>query len=124
MTTSVRFCLSYNPLKYDYIAVKANIISIRKRIVDTCGDTIFITRRYPLNNSDVIYMIISIAGLFMLTKHTALLFYHLSPRLPSCMRSTRNVRKKMNFNNMIMKFCAQLGSVYNLNFDAGRIRTR
>ena len=35
MTTSVRFCLSYDPLKWDSIAFKMNIISTRKRIVDT-----------------------------------------------------------------------------------------
>ena len=35
MTTSVRFCLSYDLLKWDFIAFKLNIISIRKHIVDT-----------------------------------------------------------------------------------------
>ena len=35
MTTSVRFCLSYDPLKWDFIAFKMNIISKRKRIVGT-----------------------------------------------------------------------------------------
>ena len=35
MTTSVRFCLSYDPLKWDSIAFNMNIISIRKCIVDT-----------------------------------------------------------------------------------------
>ena len=35
MTTSVRFCLSYEPLKWDFIAFKMKIISLRKRIVDT-----------------------------------------------------------------------------------------
>ena len=34
MTTSVRFCLSYGPLQWDFIAFKVNMISIRKRIVD------------------------------------------------------------------------------------------
>ena len=33
MTTSVRFYLSYNPLKLDFVAFKTNIISIRKCIV-------------------------------------------------------------------------------------------
>ena len=33
MTTSVRFCLSYDPLKLDFIAFKMNIISIRKHVV-------------------------------------------------------------------------------------------
>ena len=32
---SVRFCLSYDPLKWNFIAFKMNIISIRKRVVDT-----------------------------------------------------------------------------------------
>ena len=71
MITSVRFCLSYDPLKWDFIAFKMNTISKRKRIVDisivngvtytrksvsiyTCGHTIFMTRLYPLNNSVVI----------------------------------------------------------------------
>ena len=35
MTTSARFCLSYDPLKYDFIAFKMSVISIRKRVVDT-----------------------------------------------------------------------------------------
>ena len=35
MRVSVRFCLSYNPLKLDFNAVKMNIISMRKCIVDT-----------------------------------------------------------------------------------------
>ena len=70
MTTSVRFCLLYDRLKLDFISFKMDNISSRKRIVDTavvndvtsnapkcyymCGHTIFMTRRYPLNNSDVI----------------------------------------------------------------------
>ena len=32
---AVRSCLSYDPLKLDFIAFKTNIISIRKYIVDT-----------------------------------------------------------------------------------------
>ena len=36
MTTSVRFCLSYDPLELDFIAFKIlDNISSRKRIVDT-----------------------------------------------------------------------------------------
>ena len=35
MTMSVRFCLSYDPLKWDFITFKKNIISIRKCVVDT-----------------------------------------------------------------------------------------
>ena len=35
MTMNVRFCLSYEPLKYYFIAFKINIISLRKRIVVT-----------------------------------------------------------------------------------------
>ena len=35
MTTSVRFCLLYDPFKRDFIAFKMNIISARKRTVDT-----------------------------------------------------------------------------------------
>ena len=70
MTMSVRFCLSYDPLKWDFIDFKMNIISIRKHIADsgivndlTClpqsvitGVVImnFMTRHYPLNNSNVI----------------------------------------------------------------------
>ena len=34
MTTSVRFCLSYDHLKWDFIAFKMNV-SVRKHIVDT-----------------------------------------------------------------------------------------
>ena len=53
MTTRVRFCLSYDPLKWDFNPSKLNIISIRKRINDdvtsmrqsviTYGHTIFMT---------------------------------------------------------------------------------
>ena len=49
MTTSVRFSLSYDPLKWDFIAFKMNFLSTRKRNVDidvvndvacyTCGHT-------------------------------------------------------------------------------------
>ena len=35
MTKSIRFCLSYDPLNWDFIVYKMNNISIRKRIVDT-----------------------------------------------------------------------------------------
>ena len=35
MTTSVKLCLSYDPLNWDFIAFKLNIISLRKHIVDT-----------------------------------------------------------------------------------------
>ena len=35
MTTSVRLCLSYDPLKPDFIAFKISFISISKCIVDT-----------------------------------------------------------------------------------------
>ena len=34
MTTSVRYCLSYERLKWDFVIFKMNIISIRKHIVD------------------------------------------------------------------------------------------
>ena len=34
MTTRVRFCLLYDSLKWDFIAFKINIFSIRKRILD------------------------------------------------------------------------------------------
>ena len=34
ITTYVRFCLSYDPLKWDFIAFIMNIISVRKLIVD------------------------------------------------------------------------------------------
>ena len=35
LTTSLRFCISNDPLKWDSIAFKMSIILIRKRIVDT-----------------------------------------------------------------------------------------
>ena len=34
MITSVKFFLSYGPLKQDFIAFKMNILSIRKRVLD------------------------------------------------------------------------------------------
>ena len=72
MTTSVRFCLSFDPLKWNFIALKMNTISKRKCVVDTdfVNDVTctrvrakvllrvwsynFMARRYLLNNSDVI----------------------------------------------------------------------
>ena len=41
---------------------------------------------------------ISLARLFKLTKHIALLFYLLSPYLLAWMRGSRNVRKNMHIN--------------------------
>ena len=35
MTTGVRFCVSYDPLKWDFIAVTIGNISRRKGIADT-----------------------------------------------------------------------------------------
>ena len=58
----------FTTLTWDFIAFNLNIISIRKRIADTvvvidvmyapkykytCGHIIFMARRYPLNNSDI-----------------------------------------------------------------------
>ena len=37
MITSVRFCLSYDPLKWDFVTFKMNIITIRNHIVGTDG---------------------------------------------------------------------------------------
>ena len=69
MTTSVRFCLSYDPFKWDFVVFKMNNISIRKRIADmdvvndvTCTRQSVTTRwlydfydpKVSLNNSDVI----------------------------------------------------------------------
>ena len=61
MTTGVIFCLSYDRLKWDFIAFKMNIISLRKRIVDTDvvvrAKVLLNVWSYdfydPLNNSDV-----------------------------------------------------------------------
>ena len=70
MTTTVRFCLSYDRFKLNLIAFKVNIISIENPTLSrttlwrymyapkcyvTCGHTIFMTWRYPLNNCDVIW---------------------------------------------------------------------
>ena len=64
MTASVGFCLSYGPLKWDLVAFRMNIVSIRNRIVDMdvandLTDTHqsvydFYDMTFPLNNSDVI----------------------------------------------------------------------
>ena len=35
ITTSIRFRLSYDPLNWDFISLKMNLISIRKCVVDT-----------------------------------------------------------------------------------------
>ena len=34
-STSVRFCVSYDPWKSDFVSYKMNSISIRKSIIDT-----------------------------------------------------------------------------------------
>ena len=70
MTTSVRFFLSHDPLKWDFIAFRINIILVRKSTVDTdvvndvtCTRQSVITRVatrflrhdvYALNNCDII----------------------------------------------------------------------
>ena len=69
MTTSVRLCLSYGPLKSGFIASKMDNISGGKCIADkdvvnditsthqsviTRDHTTFMTQRYPLNNGDII----------------------------------------------------------------------
>ena len=71
MTTSVRFCLSYDSFKWGFIASKIDINSIENITLSrtaswryapvikcyvTCGHTIFMTWRYPLNNSDAIWL--------------------------------------------------------------------
>ena len=69
MTTSVRFCLSYDPLKWDFVTFKMNIMSVRKCTIVSCavhdvtcthqnvmtyGQLIFLIQHYPLNKSDII----------------------------------------------------------------------
>ena len=54
---------------------------------------------------------ISFARLFKLTKHSALLFYLLSPYLLSCRRGSRNVRKNMHIIKMVMEFCVYWSTV-------------
>ena len=34
MTTRIRFCISFDHLKWDFIAFKMNVISMRKRTVE------------------------------------------------------------------------------------------
>ena len=68
---------------------------------------------------------ISFAHLFKLTKHIALLFYLLSPYLPSCMRGSRNVRNNVHINKTIMKFCGHWSTVCGItNSDADGTRTQ
>ena len=65
MATSVTFFLSYDPLKLDFIAVKMNKDThfwhgrcqwrYAPKCYYTCGHTIFMAWRYPLNNSYVIW---------------------------------------------------------------------
>ena len=72
-TTRIRFCLSHDRFKLDFIVFKVDIISIENTTLSrtslwrymyapkcyvTCGITIFMTWRYPLNNSDVIWQIL------------------------------------------------------------------
>ena len=54
MTTSVRFCLSYDPLKLDFIAFKVDDISRRKRIDDTdvVNDFTFTRESGPIQYRD------------------------------------------------------------------------
>ena len=70
MIKSVRFCLSYDPFKLDFIVFKVDIISTENAMLSwsslwcyiyvpkcyvRCGHTIYMTQHYPLNNSDVIW---------------------------------------------------------------------
>ena len=57
MTTSVRFCLSYDPLKWDFIAFKMHIISVRKCIIDTdVINDVTCTRRSYYTSGHAIFM--------------------------------------------------------------------
>ena len=50
MTTKVRFCESYDPLKWDFIAFKTNLISVRKQTVDTdVANDVMCTRQSVLH---------------------------------------------------------------------------
>ena len=53
----------------------------------------------------------SSARLFKLPKHIVF-FYLLSPYLPSCMKGTGNIRKKMHFIKMKIKSCARSGAPF------------
>ena len=64
---------------------------------------------------------ISFARLFKSTKHTALLFYFLSPYLLSCVRGSRNVRTNMHIIKTIMKFCER-ALEHSLRYDEFRRR--
>ena len=69
MTKSVRICLSYDPLNWDFITYKMNIISINNtlligmlsmtlcvgaKVILHVYHMIFMTPCYPLNYSDII----------------------------------------------------------------------
>ena len=58
ITTSVRLCLSYEPLKCDFITFKINIISIRKRIADMYVVKDVTCTRQSTNTRDMIKKII------------------------------------------------------------------
>ena len=46
MTTRVKFCLSCDPLKLDFIAFKMDNMSTRKRIADVVDDYLYASKCY------------------------------------------------------------------------------
>ena len=81
MTTSVRFYLSYNHFKLDFIVFKVDINSVENDTLSRmslwrymyapkcyvmCGHKIFMAWRYPLNNNDVIWAAPSEFGTYRL----------------------------------------------------------
>ena len=81
MTTSVRFCLSYDHFKLNLIVFKVIIISTENATLSgmslwwyiyapkcyvMCDITLFMTWRYPLNNSNVIWTASSELGTYRL----------------------------------------------------------
>ena len=94
MTTSVRFCLSYDCFKLDFIVFKVDIISVENVMLSRtllwlymyapkcyvmCGHTIFMTWRYPLNRGVIIkidlqYLIDNTLGALINESLTSLTF--------------------------------------------------
>ena len=95
LTTSVRFWLSFDCFKWDFIAIKADIISIEiimflrtaswryapvSKCYLTCSHTIFMTWHYSLlNNSDAFFTV----PVFKSTQTTEQIYYRMTSLLKS-----------------------------------------
>ena len=123
------FCLQYLPslccpLSHFNLQGTANIINIGYSLIQMkCqgGNKYVLSITVKFDQSTRRFGRISFARLFKWTKHSALLFYLLSPYLLLCMRGSINVRKNIHIIKTIMKFCAHCSTVCGMTRDSNSV---